>query len=491
MPRHDGAAFRNGWISALLILLVAVATRWVAYGNPVADIDDQFYWLVGTSMADGQWPILDIWDRKPLGLFLIYGAIAAVHPSFLAAKIVATLFAAATALLIRQIALAVASPRSATLAAIAYLLFLPVFGGQTGQSPVFYNLFIAGAGLVTLRAVSAADSRRLLLHALAAMLLCGLALVVKQVSMAEGAYFGLTYLWLMRRQGWAFGQIAFAAAAMIGLALLPSLAALALYASQGREAFDAYLYAAYLSIFAKGGAAVHAHVNGLIYFLLFALPLIAAVVIGLLPRPDGSAPPPQRPFLIGWLVAALVGYLMIPNFFPHYALPMLVPMSVLAALAFERRIGLILFAAMVAAGLAAGPLTDRAGNNESAARFAELSRAIEQHREGGCIHIVNGPSALYVTVPACRLTPYLFPYHLALATEAAALGAEQHEELARVFAQRPAIIVTQDRERPNQAAPVRDLVDRTLARDYVEVYRSPAGGNFRIDTARVWKRRAP
>ena len=65
---------RTHW-AVFVILLVAVATRSATFGNPLVDMDDQFYWLVGRSWWDGHWPIVDIWDRKPVGLFLIYGAI--------------------------------------------------------------------------------------------------------------------------------------------------------------------------------------------------------------------------------------------------------------------------------------------------------------------------------------------------------------------------------------------------------------------------------
>src|SRR5215216_6506963 len=97
----------------LLILLAALATRAVTFGNPLVDMDDQFYWLVGRSMWQGHWPILDIWDRKPVGLFLLYGAIAGIDRSILTVQIAATLFAAGTAILVRAAALRIASPRGA------------------------------------------------------------------------------------------------------------------------------------------------------------------------------------------------------------------------------------------------------------------------------------------------------------------------------------------------------------------------------------------
>ena len=58
--------------------LVALALRLPDIGNPLVDLDEQMYLLVGQRMWDGAIPYVDIWDRKPIGLFLIYAASAAL-----------------------------------------------------------------------------------------------------------------------------------------------------------------------------------------------------------------------------------------------------------------------------------------------------------------------------------------------------------------------------------------------------------------------------
>jgi hypothetical protein len=67
---------------------------------------------------------------------------------------------------------------------------LPMYGGAGGQSPVFYNLWMALAALLLLRARRAgggAAERR----ALGAMALAGFALTFKQSAAPEAALFGL------------------------------------------------------------------------------------------------------------------------------------------------------------------------------------------------------------------------------------------------------------------------------------------------------------
>ena len=58
----------------LILAVVALALRLPDIGNPLIDLDEQFYLLVGDRMLHGAVPYVDIWDRKPVGLFLIYAA---------------------------------------------------------------------------------------------------------------------------------------------------------------------------------------------------------------------------------------------------------------------------------------------------------------------------------------------------------------------------------------------------------------------------------
>ncbi|MCF2514525.1 hypothetical protein LVY65_05520 [Sphingomonas sp. G124] len=476
-------------MALLLILITAFATRAVTFGNPLVDMDDQFYWLVGRSMWHGIWPILDIWDRKPVGLFLLYGAFAGVDRSILAVQIAATLFAAGTAIFVRAASLRIASPRSALLAAFTYLLTLPLFGGQSGQSPVFYNLFMAAAGLLLLASSTNVDASVVRRRAVAAMALCGAALVIKQVSVAEGVFFGLAFLFLLHRAGERMARNIAMAATMIVVALLPTILGVALFAAHGEDAVATYVQASYLSIFAKTSGADRSALAGVGYLVLFGGPLLLAAGIGAVAGWKESKASLAHRLAAMWVAAAFVGYLLIPNFFPHYALPMLVPLSIMAARAYDQKIGLPLFVALVASSIISGRLTDWGANRRAAADFRRIAATVQDRRHGGCLYVANGPVGLYAAVPACRLTTYLFPYHLTLATEASSIGVDQQTEIARIFAARPAIVVTQDDKRPKQSAAVRDLLDRELLANYREIAHVPADGAVEIRTLHIWQRR--
>ncbi|MEC7422484.1 MAG: hypothetical protein VX648_08835, partial [Pseudomonadota bacterium] len=53
--------------------LFALAVRFPFLGDHNADIDEQLYALIGSQLWHGQLPFVDLWDRKPFGLFLLFG----------------------------------------------------------------------------------------------------------------------------------------------------------------------------------------------------------------------------------------------------------------------------------------------------------------------------------------------------------------------------------------------------------------------------------
>ncbi|MEG8018334.1 hypothetical protein [Sphingomonas sp. LR55] len=86
------------------MLLIAFALRSPLFGNPVIHSDEQFYLLVGDRLLHGAWPFVDIFDRKPVGLFLIFAGIRSVGGNGIVMyQLAATLVAAGTAFLVGRI----------------------------------------------------------------------------------------------------------------------------------------------------------------------------------------------------------------------------------------------------------------------------------------------------------------------------------------------------------------------------------------------------
>jgi 4-amino-4-deoxy-L-arabinose transferase-like glycosyltransferase len=473
-----------GLWSILALVSVAIVTRAAAFGNPVYSGDDQFYLLVGKAIDHGQLPYVDIWDRKPIGLFLIYAAIARLGGSGVEQyQLVAGLFAISTAWVVTRLASRIANRQGELLAGIVHLATLVPFGGQGGQSPVFYNLFIAGAALSFVRA--AEGSARLVPAAMTAMVACGLALTVKQVSLVEGTYFGLCFLVLAHRRQWPPLRVVGLAAAMIALALLPTLLAALYYFAHGH--LDDYLFANFASIFRKADQGARSREFGMLFLLVFMVPLMLAAVIGAIMRHRRSGSDDVLSiFWSGWMIAALLGVVLIPNF---YDLPLIAPLCVSAATLFGRRTGIALAAALLLTAWSEGSMFSFAANREGRQAFEVMASQIDRARHGGCVFLADGPPLLYDRAGDCRLTKYQFAEHLADANEAMAIGTDQQIELARVIGLRPAVIVRKtfptDNANPLSFAQVHSALNRDYRRLIVQ--RVPVLHSFRV--FEVWQRR--
>ncbi|WP_293875695.1 ArnT family glycosyltransferase [Sphingomonas sp. UBA978] len=427
----------------LILLLAAVALRLPDIGNPLVDLDEQMYLLVGRRMWDGAIPYVDIWDRKPVGLFLIYAATQAlpVDP-VVAYHLVAGAAAVATAGLIAGLVRRLGPPAGALPAGLLYLVWLELIGGRGGQSPVFYNLLIVAAATLVWRAI--AERRR---TGAVAMLLVGIALQIKPTVMFEGAFLGVALLLAHWRHTRAPVRVV-AAAALYGIAaLIPTLLAWAIYVAIGHG--DAWWFANVDSIFLRQ-VTPHDPIIGRLAGALLVLAIPLAVAIrGLL-----AAQGPARGFVAAWLGSALLGWVLVPPYFNHYALPLLVPIAVAAGLACDRG-PMRLLAGIGGAGLLLMSGYPHRGDTAAARRdLAALAGVIARHAGTRCPFVFAGPPALYTTGNFCLPTRYPFPSHLIQSSENGAIGVDPAREVARILTARPPVIVT--------GHPVRDGNDRTI-----------------------------
>lgn len=495
------AAATRAWVDnpallAALLLVVAVAARAAQFGNPVVQVDDEFYLLTGDRMLHGALPYVDIWDRKPIGLFLIYAAIRLLGGAgVLQYQIVALLFAVATALVIARIARNLAGPHGAAAAGVVYILYLGIFGGEGGQSPVFYNLFVAlGAwamvGVVrrpNFDAVSFAGG-------LLVMLLAGVAMQVKYTALFEGVFFGLALLWLGHKRGRGWTMLAAMALAWIAAALLPTLAAWGWYVSIGQG--EAFVQANFLSILERSSDGLGIALKRLGWMIACLVPLGLAAWLG-----RGMARPASdevRRFLDGWAIAAIVGVLLFGTWFDHYALPLIAPLCVLAAAWFgDGAAGLVLASGRtrwrVPAGIAMMALVTLVSlqivNENRRSRgwgpqVAQMADFIRPELKD-CLYVFDGEPALYRLTGSCLPTRWPFPSHLSLTRESRAIGANPMAEVKRIMAARPEFVVANTRPDRDLNPEVLHYMTGLLARDYAPALEVPVGGRNRV----VYRRR--
>ncbi len=469
MAQTIGVGTVGSWRGFALLLAAAILIRAQTFGNPVIGFDEQFYLVVGERMLSGVWPYIDLFDRKPVGLFLIYAGIATLPgDAILWTNAVTLVFAAATAWVIARIA---GSGGRGLLAALAYLAWLNLLEGEGGQAPVFYNLPVALAAWIVLRRFQARSID--IGSGIAAMLLIGIAVQIKTSVVFEGAFFGFALLWAARAVG--MPGLMVRASLWAAAAVLPTALAYGGYALAGHG--EAWWFANFASLAGKLPDPWAVRIEGLATILGILSPLL---ILAALARPTG--------FVAAWLGVALGGMIAFGAFgSPHYALPVLVPLSIAAAGALEQRHKLAL--GVLVLGLVAGQavLAITRQQKGGAAEAVALAAAA-QPRHGGCLYVYDGYPALYRLVDTCLPTRWLFPGHLNTANEAsaAALGIDPVVEVRRIVASRPDTIVTDLPlfERGNPATWA--LVKAALDRDYV-LAREVVTGTAR--RRQVWRHR--
>jgi len=479
-PIATGLQRLPSWlIPALAYLGLFLITRSFLFGNPVVHIDEQFYLLVAERMRDGAVPYIDIWDRKPIGLFILYEVFTTLPgDALLAYQFGAALATAGTALVISRLAREIASPAASWQAGAAYVLFMPAFNAGMGQAPVFYNLLVAGAALIVVDAMKRNEDQALVGRGCAAMLLLGLAIQIKYTVIFEGAALGLMLLARGFADIWPMRRLAGVALLWVAVALLPTLAAISWYAGIGH--LDAFIYANFVSIFERGSDGARSYGRLAkefaallpVWLAIFRAPRMFDTSGGLWPRSHGM--------LKIWGAVACLGFLLFGTWYDHYVAPLLVPLCVLAAPALarvqrgQRWYGRFLLGFAALAGTVV-PVY-QVWRHGTTAQYAEMSALIAQEMRGGCLFIFEGELAFYRTIPTCLPTTRIFPNHLNTFIESTAVGMDPTAEVQRILAHRPDVVLMWAPQKlylPNLET--RAVMAKGLAREYERYARYTLG----------------
>ncbi len=483
-----GNKLNGNAILGLLLLAATVLLRYPVLGDPNYHIDEGFYLLVGDRMHDGQLPYVDIWDRKPFGLFVLYWLITffgGVHAYQIAAGLCVWLTSWITAVIVRRWHAAHVS----ALCGVIYIAALNALAGGGGQSPVFYNLFIAAAGLLTLNCLTENRLDYVTRRASVAMLLCGIALTFKQTSAVEGAFFGLLLVW----RCWRMADVRTAitcAAWFAALGLLPTLACLAGFAAMGHA--DTYFTATMQTIFLTEPASIIDRTARIGWLVEMTAPLIIASTIGAaFLWLDRKIELGHRLFLTGWLVASMGGFFAVPNFYDHYAIPLVTTFAIASATLIEKK-----FAGPAMALLVVGWLLLLSGYPQSKRTQISIERTelatqtIRAHLGSGCLFAYDAPALLYREAHSCLPTTRIFSEHLSNAREAKAIGLDPVSETARILETRPTVIAIS--EKPTLKTvnfATRAQVQRALDSDYFLVKRVKLLDIIGTKPIQIWARK--
>ena len=476
------------WLGDALVLLAIVATALIArlpwFGFPLAGYDEQLYSLIGQAMTQGALPFVDVWDRKPVGLFALFAAAHAVGgPGPEAYQVLALLFTVVGGWLTSALARPLVDRVTAAGAGMLYVLLMSVYGSASGQSEAFHvPLMLAMAVLVRDPAHPNAIRR-----ALVAMLIGGLALQVKYTVAPQCAMFGLWALSGQYRRGASVARLTAFAAGSLVMGLLPTALVALYYAVAGH--WDAFLFANFLSFFDRApSGAGRLHTD-----LVLGLVPLAVLAGGGLYAAIRMTPPRDRShyaFIALWFVACLATAFL-PGTVYRYYFAALVPASVLLALPLLDRMGPARWGPLVlviaGAFALAAPLSLPGELRERAADYDRFAATVAQSSadSDACIFVFDGPSSLYRLADSCLPSRFVYPDHFNNALERDALGISQVGEVARILATRPPVIVTADTPLTPQNEEAKALVLGYIDRNYSELAEIEIGDR----TIRAWERR--
>ncbi|NHO52628.1 hypothetical protein GOB87_01435 [Acetobacter estunensis] len=456
---------------AFLLLAFAILCRFQTFGNPLVHVDEEFYLFVGGRILQGNIPYVDIWDRKPVGLFLLYAFFHLFGPYRIwVYQIAALLSVWRTSFLIMKMARTIAPLGGAIAAALLYICWLELSGGEGGQSPVFYNLLVATAMArvvfqVLLQPAGPAHIRR---TGLEAMALFGLALQIKYTVVFEGIYLGCFLLWYDRRIARSWISTLLDASLWIGVAILPTGLVAAFYYLEGHG--QEWVFANINSIFLRSEGPTELVLNNIKHIVAVELPLILGGILTYFTIPRVSRYSVPVCFFELWAASSCLGLVVFGGWYNHYALPTFLPLALINAPLWNRTNGRIGLVSLIVMGTIWGEkrLGDYARRHGDRHTMEEFMQVLS--KPSGCVFVYEGPVAPYDRVPWCHLTTHPFPGHFHQAMEAQATGMNPVTEIQHVLMQKPRYIFIEKIGPDGENTRTRSLLMEELNRNYHIVY---------------------
>ncbi len=460
------------------VLAVAIVLRAFTFTTAGLDWDESLYVVIAQRWLHGGIPYVAVWDQHPMGLPALFAlAQALIGDGLLAARIVALLAVSGTTVLLYAILARQGERVAGALAASLYLLYMTRPDGLAANTEVINNLFVtAAATLLMSEFVPIARALRIG-RMFAAALLLGMGLQIKYVVLPEAVFLCCLALMLAWHAGASYGRLALlAGVAMLG-GLVPTAAATLYFWHAGalQPYLDANLVAnaAYLDLPLDWGTALMRLRFGLLpIFTLLPWPFVLAF---LLRRSADRTLHAMAPWLLAWLIAAVIDVVLPLKFWKHYFNALLPPLSLmmgLSAVLLARRFARWQTAtiAAIAAAVAIPAVllvVKHAADSRSIDRLNVPLAVAERIQQGGDAddtYVLNYDPLVYSYLDA--VPPTRFVLGIELADFDTSSGAKPMREMARILRRKPAWIVVA-RPSPYAFSPdVRDLIHATLREHY-------------------------
>jgi hypothetical protein len=457
-----------------LILLCSILVRGAYLGDPAPDYDEQLYQFIGARMLQGDVPFVDLWDRKPVGLFLLYAFANLFGPGVLPYQIMAVVFAAAGGAMIYRIGIRFAGKFASLVAGCLYILALSAFGAAIGQSEVFYMPLAIGMAALTIKSFEHDDVSKIIRMSILAMLLGGIMLQIKYSVAPQCAFFGIVLLWRLRSLEVLTVKVIGLGILFAGIGMTPTLLVAGAYLYMGH--FDAFFFSNFTSILSRGALSGPYEVMFRTRVLFMATPLVIVAAVGMIKYHDHNQRAHQHGYLliIGWTLSAAISFLIMGNIYLHYFIPLLPGLLLLATPMLGMDLGGMIIVPLLSLffTVVSGVAFSHEASEQDRASLSLLTEKARPYvgKMHSCMYIFDGPTALYRTTDSCLLTRYVYPDHLSNEMEANAIGIDPNYEVQNILKNRPSVLVTASTPIvPKYNAVTAKLVDDAVGKSYTRV----------------------
>lgn len=138
---YTSGPIRNGLVF-LLFTLLAFFLRYPSFGYTAIDWDEITYSLIGEGWLQGKLPFRDLWDIKPIGIYIIYFIIHGLLGFSIFAIRLSTLFVVVCSAFIIWLLLRKSNRTFAIAAGFGFLILFSFFlNGLSGNTELFYLCF--------------------------------------------------------------------------------------------------------------------------------------------------------------------------------------------------------------------------------------------------------------------------------------------------------------------------------------------------------------
>ena len=454
---------RPALVAFIVIVLAVALERLPTIGFAYLNVDESAYLLIGAALRHGAIPYIDIIDRKPVGLYLIYALADAIFPDAISgARILGGLCTILSAWIVVQIGRRFLrlSWMAATLAGVWFSVYAILYGGDAAQYNVFVMSFVAGAAFLVLRALAKmeAGAPPSVAEVGVSGLMLGLAMQVKYTPAFEATGFGLLLIFVGWRNRAALGAHGIGALSrgivlMILGGLLPTAMAMAVYWRLGH--LDAFIFYNFTVNVVRTATD---YPGGLLAFrigevLLAVHPLLIFSVL-YAARGGANAASAQGPahkwvdtVLTIWLAAAAFGALVQRQPYMHYFYAIVPPLAIfsLAKLGAHGNFSkaakrwLVVYTVAPIVGYAAG-WTFETWDHGSPMLPREIAKTLRAENVSS-LYVFNAFGIIYYLSGLESPTKFTLPTHLLRDLEAASFQFDAVGEVRRILDSHPQVIV--------------------------------------------------